>query len=112
MADLTVDYDALGALQSNLTFVSNEFKSLGGDVNNIDHASGWGNEKIRSGMDTFQHNWRDHRAKLEDAMDNLLKLVTQTVQVFQETDKELAQQLTKDQTEQVLPDNQSGQVKS
>ncbi|MBS2531897.1 hypothetical protein KGQ20_03835 [Catenulispora sp. NF23] len=101
MADLIVDFDALTAMQSSLTFVSNEFQSLGGDVNTIDHAQGWGSEKIRSGMDTFQHNWRDHRAKLESAITALLQMVTQTTQAFQDVDHQLAQAMTDAQTEQV-----------
>ena len=99
MTDLKIDYAVLDALQRSLTFVNEEFKSLGGDVNDIDHASGWGSEKIRSGMDTFQHNWRDHRAKLESAIDALLQMVTQTTQVFTDADRQLAEAMTDAQTE-------------
>lgn len=101
MADLIVDYDALTALQSSLTFVNDDFKNLAGDINGIDHAAGWGSEKIRSGMDSFQHNWRAHRAKLESAIDALLQMVTQTTELFQDVDRKLAQEMTDAQTKQV-----------
>jgi len=102
MADLIVDMDALSALQNSLTFVNDDFKNLAGDINGIDHASEWGSEKIRSGMDTFQHNWRAHRTKLEAAIDALLQMVTQTTQIFQDVDRQLAKEMTDAQTEQVI----------
>jgi hypothetical protein len=86
MADLVVDYDLLTELERSLTFVDQEFKNLTGEVHDIDSDSGWGSDDIHSAMNTFQHNWRAHRAKLESAIDALLQMVTQTTGTFQDVD--------------------------
>ena len=96
MADLVVDYDLLTELARNMAFVDQEFRNLTGEVHGIDNGSGWGSDDIHSAMNTFQHNWRAHRAKLESAIDALSQMVTQTTGTFQDTDRQLAQALAAD----------------
>ena len=95
MADLKVDYDALDALERSLTFVNDEFKSLGSDVNTIDHASGWGSGGFRSGMDSVQHGLADPPGRSSSPRSTRCsRWSTQTTQIFQETDQTLAKEMT------------------
>lgn len=93
MADLKVDYQLLDSIESSLSNLQSEFQNIQAQTGSYDGAMGSG--AVASAMDGFAGNWNDHRKNLISSIQNLGKMVSETKQQFQKTDKKLSSTLTK-----------------
>lgn len=93
MADLKVDYQLLDSIESSLSSLQSEFQNIQAQTGSYDGAMGSG--AVASAMDGFAGNWNDHRKNLISSIQNLGKMVSETKQQFQKTDKKLSSTLTK-----------------
>jgi hypothetical protein len=93
MADLKVDYQLLESIESSLSSLLSEFENIKTQTGGYDGAMG--SSAVASAMDGFAGNWDHHRQSLISSMQSLGKMVSETIQQFQKTDKTLASSLTK-----------------
>jgi hypothetical protein len=93
MADLKVDYQLLESIESSLSSLLSEFQNITTQTSGYDGAMG--SSAVASAMDGFAGNWNHHRQSLITSMQSLGKMVSETIQQFQKTDKTLASSLTK-----------------
>jgi hypothetical protein len=93
MADLKVDYQLLESIESSLSSLLSEFENIKTQTGGDDGAMG--SSAVASAMDGFAGNWDHHRQSLISSMQSLGKMVSETIQQFQKTDKTLASSLTK-----------------
>lgn len=93
MADLRVDYQLLASIHSTLNSLTWEFQNIEDQASAYDSAYGSGD--ITAAMGSFAGNWSNHRKTLLGTMQNLDHMVTVTAQQFQQTDDQLASDLTK-----------------
>jgi hypothetical protein len=93
VADLKVDYQLLESIESSLSSLLSEFQNIQTQTGGYDGAMG--SSAVASAMDGFAGNWNHHRQSLITSMQSLGKMVSETIQQFQKTDKTLASSLTK-----------------
>lgn len=93
MADLVVDYNLLGQVESTLRGLHGEFSDI--QAQQRAYFSAWGSDAIASAMNDFAGNWDYHRKKLLDAMESLGTMVGQCKSSFGEADTDLSNELTK-----------------
>lgn len=92
MSDLKVDYSLLESIERRLTSLHGEFQNIQAQTSGYDGALGSG--AVASAMDGFAGNWNDHRQDLLNSIETLGKMVSETIQQFQQTDNKLKSSLT------------------
>ena len=92
MSDLKVDFDILQGTEKALTSLHSEFSNIKAQERVYD--SEWGSGDVKDAMHSFTDNWDDHRKSLLNTIENVGKLVSESISAFQKTDGKLASDVT------------------
>ena len=87
MADLKVDNHLLESTERHLHSLKSEFSKIKSRTEHYDSA--FGSHDIIDAMGEFSGNWDYHRRKLLESIENLGKLVHETIEKFHESDEKL-----------------------
>jgi hypothetical protein len=88
MPDLVVKFLELADSQADLKKIMIEFDGTTKRVEGL--ADIWGNDDVAGAMHGFATDWKDHRAKLLEKMDDAYKHSEKCLQSWEKTDSGLA----------------------
>ncbi|MER5524187.1 hypothetical protein ABT075_06165 [Streptomyces sp. NPDC002677] len=88
MTDLGVDYAYLYTIKRDLKTVRREFKEC--SSHQEDMRDEYGSELVAGAMEDFSDNWDDHRKELLGNIDQVGKMVEQSIKGFEDLDQDLA----------------------
>ncbi len=88
--DFVVTYSMLEQVKGTLSGLKGEFEA----IDAVKHAANWGDGGIASAMDGFVSNWGDHRAKLVQSMDAMIKNTEEVLKGARDFDSQMQKQVT------------------
>ena len=88
MSDLVIKFQELEDSQAALKKIMVEFEHTTDRVEGLD--SIWSNHDVQDAMHSFASNWKDHRGKLLEKMDDAYKHSEKCIESWEKADSSLA----------------------
>lgn len=93
-AELKVDYDRLMDSEQTMRTLKSEFDQIEESVS--DSTDVWSDAAVRDAMQTFAGNMDYNRKKLSQRLQDCGEKISNTLETFRKTDRELAAQFDKE----------------
>lgn len=96
MADLSVDVEGLGRMASAMRAVADGLDDTGSVIRGA--ADAMGSSDVLDALEEFEDHWKDGRGRITDNLDDMEKVLDDSMQAYQQVDQDLTDGLTKEET--------------